>query len=311
MFSLRRLISNTNKQEFKMANITAAMVAQLREMTGLGMMECKRALVEVDGDIKKAEELMRIKSGNKASKMAGRTAAEGIVAISITADKKSGAIVEVNCETDFVAKDEGFVKFANDIAAAIVANPSATIENIAEVKLASGETVEEARKALIAKLGENMTVRRFVRNTTSGELASYLHGAKIGVLVDVTAGQDQLGKDIAMHIAAAKPKALDASGVDAELIETERRVAIERAKENGKTGDMLEKIAEGTVNKFLKEVTLLSQVFIKADDGKQTVEQLLKSKSATINGFTLFVVGEGIEKKVVDYAAEVAAAAKV
>jgi elongation factor Ts len=311
MFSLRRLISNINKQEFKMANITAAMVAQLREMTGLGMMECKRALVEVDGDIKKAEELMRIKSGNKASKMAGRTAAEGIVAISITADKKSGAIVEVNCETDFVAKDEGFVKFANDIAAAIVANPSATIENIAEVKLASGETVEEARKALIAKLGENMTVRRFVRNTTSGELASYLHGAKIGVLVDVTAGQDQLGKDIAMHIAAAKPKALDASGVDAELIETERRVAIERAKENGKTGDMLEKIAEGTVNKFLKEVTLLSQVFIKADDGKQTVEQLLKSKSATINGFTLFVVGEGIEKKVVDYAAEVAAAAKV
>ncbi len=294
-----------------MANITAAMVAQLREMTGLGMMECKRALVEVDGDIKKAEELMRIKSGNKASKMAGRTAAEGIVAISITADKKSGAIVEVNCETDFVAKDEGFVKFANDIAVAIVANPSATVENIAEVKLASGETVEEARKALIAKLGENMTVRRFVRNTTSGELASYLHGAKIGVLVDVTAGQDQLGKDIAMHIAAAKPKALDASGVDAELIETERRVAIERAKENGKTGDMLEKIAEGTVNKFLKEVTLLSQVFIKADDGKQTVEQLLKSKSAAISGFTLFVVGEGIEKKVVDYAAEVAAAAKV
>lgn len=294
-----------------MANITAAMVAQLREMTGLGMMECKRALVEVDGDIKKAEELMRIKSGNKASKMAGRTAAEGIVAISITADKKSGAIVEVNCETDFVAKDEGFVKFANDIAAAIVENPSATIENIAEVKLASGETVEEARKALIAKLGENMTVRRFVRNTTSGELASYLHGAKIGVLVDVTEGQDQLGKDIAMHIAAAKPKALDASGVDAELIETERRVAIERAKENGKTGDMLEKIAEGTVNKFLKEVTLLSQVFIKADDGKQTVEQLLKSKSAAVSGFTLFVVGEGIEKKVVDYAAEVAAAAKV
>jgi elongation factor Ts len=294
-----------------MANITAAMVAQLREMTGLGMMECKRALVEVDGDIKKAEELMRIKSGNKASKMAGRTAAEGIVAISITADKKSGAIVEVNCETDFVAKDEGFVKFANDIAAAIVANPSATIENIAEVKLASGETVEEARKVLIAKLGENMTVRRFVRNTTSGELASYLHGAKIGVLVDVTACQEQLGKDLAMHIAAAKPKALDASGVDAELIETERRVAIERAKENGKSGDMLEKIAEGTVNKFLKEVTLLSQVFIKADDGKQTVEQLLKSKSAAVSGFTLFVVGEGIEKKVVDYAAEVAAAAKV
>lgn len=294
-----------------MANITAAMVAQLREMTGLGMMECKRALVETEGDIKKAEELLRIKSGNKASKMAGRTAAEGIVAISITADKKIGAAVEVNCETDFVAKDEGFVKFANDIAEAVVANPSATAENIAEVKLANGQTVEEARKALIAKLGENMTVRRFVRYATEGHLSSYLHGSKIGVLVDLTGGDDALGKDIAMHIAAAKPKALDVNGVDAELIETERRVAIERAKENGKSGEMLDKIADGTINKFLKEVTLLSQVFIKAEDGKQSIEQLLKAKSATISGFTLFVVGEGIEKKVVDYAAEVAAAAKI
>lgn len=294
-----------------MSNITAKMVAELREMTGLGMMECKKALVETDGDIKKAEELLRIKSGNKASKMAGRTAAEGIIAVSISADKKSGVVLEVNCETDFVAKDEGFVKFANDIAKAILANSSATIETIADVKLASGETVEEARKAIIAKLGENMTVRRFARYETEGELASYLHGSKIGVLVNLIGGEESLGKDIAMHIAAAKPKALDAAGVDAELIETERRVAIERAKENGKSGEMLDKIAEGTVNKFLKEVTLLSQVFIKADDGKQTIEQLLKAKSAQVAGFTLFVVGEGIEKKVVDYAAEVAAAAKV
>lgn len=294
-----------------MSNITAKMVAELREMTGLGMMECKRALVEVEGDIKKAEELLRIKSGNKASKMAGRTAAEGVIVIAISDDKKTGAIVEVNCETDFVAKDAGFTAFANGIAAAVVANPDATIENIAEVKLASGETVEEARKAIIAKLGENMSVRRFVRYTTDGVLASYLHGSKIGVLVDLTAGDEALGKDVAMHIAAAKPKALNADGVDPELIATERRVAAERAREAGKPAEMVEKIVEGTVNKFLKEVTLLSQVFIKAEDGKQTIEQLLKSKSATINGFTLYVVGEGIEKKVVDYAAEVAAAAQV
>jgi elongation factor Ts len=287
------------------------MVAELREMTGMGMMECKKALVEVDGDIKKAEELIRIKSGNKASKMAGRTAAEGVIAIAISADKKTGAIVEVNCETDFVAKDEGFLKFANDIAAAIANDVSATIENVANVKLATGEVLEEARKAIIAKLGENMSVRRFVRYANAKQLSSYLHGNKIGVLIDVESSDDSLGKDIAMHIAAAKPKALDASGVDLELIETERRVAAERAREAGKPADMIDKIVEGTVNKFLKEVTLINQVYIKADDGKQTIEQLLKAKSSKINGFTLYVVGEGIEKKVVDYAAEVAAAAKV
>jgi elongation factor Ts len=295
----------------KMTTITAKMVAELREMTGMGMMECKKALVEVDGDIKKAEELIRIKSGNKASKMAGRTAAEGVIAIAISADKKTGAIVEVNCETDFVAKDEGFLKFANDIAAAIANDVSATIENVANVKLATGEVLEEARKAIIAKLGENMSVRRFVRYANAKQLSSYLHGNKIGVLIDVESSDDSLGKDIAMHIAAAKPKALDASGVDLELIETERRVAAERAREAGKPADMIDKIVEGTVNKFLKEVTLINQVYIKADDGKQTIEQLLKAKSSKINGFTLYVVGEGIEKKVVDYAAEVAAAAKV
>ncbi len=292
-------------------SITAKMVAELRELTGLGMMECKKALVEVEGDIKKAEELLRIKSGNKASKMAGRTAAEGVIASFISADKKVGAVVEVNCETDFVAKDEGFVAFAKAIAQAAAESNAADVEALSAVQLATGETVEEARKALIAKLGENMTVRRFARYETEGELATYLHGAKIGVLVNLIGGDEVLGKDIAMHIAAAKPKALDASGVDPELIETERRVAIERAKADNKPEEMLTKIADGTVNKFLKDVTLVNQVFIKAEDGKQTIEQLLKSKSASVAGFTMFVVGEGIEKKVVDYAAEVAAAAQL
>ncbi|QZA82741.1 translation elongation factor Ts [Deefgea piscis] len=294
-----------------MMSITAKMVAELRELTGLGMMECKKALVEVEGDIKKAEELLRIKSGNKASKMAGRTAAEGVIASFISADKKVGAVVEVNCETDFVAKDDGFVAFAKAIAQAAAESNAADVEALSAVQLSTGETVEEARKALIAKLGENMTVRRFARYETEGELATYLHGAKIGVLVNLIGGDEVLGKDIAMHIAAAKPKALDASGVDPELIETERRVAIERAKADNKPEEMLTKIADGTVNKFLKDVTLVNQVFIKAEDGKQTIEQLLKSKSASVAGFTMFVVGEGIEKKVVDYAAEVAAAAQL
>ncbi|WP_027468071.1 translation elongation factor Ts [Deefgea rivuli] len=294
-----------------MSAITAKMVAELRELTGLGMMECKKALVETEGDIKKAEELMRIKSGNKASKMAGRTAAEGVITSFISADKKIGAVVEINCETDFVAKDDGFVAFAKAVAQAVAESNPADVEALAAVVLASGVTVEETRKALIAKLGENMTVRRFARYETAGELAVYLHGAKIGVMVDVTGGDEGLGKDIAMHIAAAKPKALDASGVDAEVIATERRIAEESAKAENKPEEMMAKIVEGKINRFLKEVTLLNQVFIKAEDGKQTIEQLLKAKSATVNGFTMLVVGEGIEKKVVDYAAEVAAAAQL
>ncbi|TJZ76147.1 translation elongation factor Ts [Chitiniphilus eburneus] len=292
-----------------MAEITAKMVAELREMTGMGMMECKKALVEAEGDIKKAEEVLRIKSGNKASKLAGRTAAEGTVVTFISADKKLGALLEVNCETDFVAKDEGFLGFARAAAEAAAKSDAADVEALAAAKTASGETVEEVRKAIIAKLGENITLRRFVRYSTAGQLAAYLHGSKIGVLVDFEGGEEQLGKDIAMHIAASKPKSLDASGVSAELIETERRVAIERAKEAGKPEAMLEKIADGTVQKFLKDVTLLGQPFVK--DDKVTIEQLLKNNSAKVNAFTLFVVGEGIEKKVVDYAAEVAAAAKV
>ncbi|STQ91265.1 translation elongation factor Ts [Iodobacter fluviatilis] len=291
-----------------MAEITAKMVAQLRELTGLGMMECKKALVEADGDIKKAEEVMRIKSGNKASKLAGRTAAEGIIAAFISDDKKIGAVLEVNCETDFLAKDEGFIAFAKLAAQAVAdANP-ADVEALAQV-VVNGKTVEEIRKDAVAKLGENVTLRRFARFETAGQIAAYLHGNKIGVLLDIVGGDEQLAKQIAMHIAATKPKSLDASGVPADLIETERRVATERAKEAGKPEAMLEKIVEGTVQKYLKDVVLLSQSFVM--DDKVTIEQLLKTNSATVNAFNLFVVGEGIEKAVVDYAAEVAAAAKI
>ncbi len=294
-----------------MAEITATMVKELREATGLGMMECKKALVETDGDFKAAEELLRIKSGAKASKAASRVTAEGVIGSYLAADGKTGAVAEVNCETDFVAKNDDFMAFAKNVAETVAKNDPADIEALSGMKLANGVgSVEEDRKALVMKLGENVTVRRFERYaTTSGKLATYLHGNKIGVMVSYEGGDENMGKDIAMHIAASKPKSVDASGVDAELIATERRIAIEKAKESGKPEAMLEKIAEGTVQKFLKEVTLLGQVFVKAEDGKQTIEQLLKSKGASVSAFQLFVVGEGIEKKVEDYAAEVAAAA--
>ncbi len=293
-----------------MAEITASMVKELREATGLGMMECKKALSETNGDFKAAEELLRIKSGAKASKAASRVTAEGVVAAYVSADSKTGAVVEVNCETDFVAKNEDFIAFARNAAQTVAQGNPADVAALSEQSIANGSgNVEETRKALVMKLGENITVRRFVRYTSSaGKLATYLHGSKIGVIVDYS-GDDTLGKDIAMHIAASKPKALDASGVNPEDIATERRIAIEKARESGKPEAMLEKIAEGTVQKFLKEVTLMGQVFVKAEDGKQTIEQLLKSKNASVAKFQMFVVGEGIEKKVEDYAAEVAAAA--
>jgi elongation factor Ts len=293
-----------------MAEITAGMVKELREATGLGMMDCKKALVETDGDFKAAEELLRIKSGAKASKASSRVAAEGVISSFITPDGKIGAVVEVNCETDFVAKNDDFIAFANSVAQTVAKNDPADVDALANMAISGGSsTVEDARKALVMKLGENMTVRRFSRFATTGKLATYLHGSKIGVLLDFT-GDDALGKDLAMHIAASKPKSVDASGVSAEEIETERRIAIEKAKEAGKPEAMLEKIAEGSVNKFLKDVTLLGQVFVKAADGKQTVEQLLKSQNATVKTFQMFSVGEGIEKAVVDYAAEVAAISK-
>lgn len=291
-----------------MANVTAAMVAQLREMTGLGMMECKRALVEADGDIKKAEELIRVKSGAKASKVAGRTAAEGTVVISISADGKRGALIEVNSETDFVAKDDSFIAFADQVAAALVENQVTTVEELAELKLASGKTVEETRKDIIAKLGENISVRRFQTYTTEGVLASYLHGKKIGVLVDLN-GDVELGRDIAMHVAASKPVCVSKENVDAEKIEEERRIYSLQAAESGKPAEIVAKMVDGRIAKFLAEITLLGQPFVKNPD--LTVEKLLASKNAKVNSFTMFVVGEGIEKKVVDFAAEVAAAAIV
>jgi elongation factor Ts len=291
-----------------MAEITASMVKELRERTDAPMMDCKKALSEAEGDMTRGEEILRVRFGNKASKAAGRVAAEGTVGISISADGKTGAMVEVNSETDFCAKNEDFLKFVNELAGIIANSTAADIEAVAALPM-SGATVEETRAQLVGKIGENITPRRFARPVAQGKLASYVHGSKIGVLVDLVGGDDNLAKDIAMHIAAAKPKSLDASGIDASLIEAERRVAIEKAKEAGKPEAMLEKIADGTVAKFLKEVTLLSQFFVK--DDKMTIEQLLKSKGASVASFTMYTVGEGIEKVVVDYAAEVAAAAKV
>ncbi|MDO8347846.1 MAG: translation elongation factor Ts [Rugosibacter sp.] len=292
-----------------MAEITASMVKELREKTDAPMMECKRALTEAAGDMDKAEEILRVKLGNKASKAAARVAAEGVVAINISADGKLGSILEINSETDFVAKNDDFLKLAADCAALVASRNPADVAALSALPLGDG-TVESVRAALVGKIGENMSLRRFARIEAQGKLASYIHGgSKIGVLVDVVGGDEQLGKDIAMHIAASRPKSLDSSGVPAELLETERRIAIEKAREAGKPEAMLEKIAEGTVQKYLKDVTLLGQVFVKAEDGKQTIEQLLKARGASVAGFTLFMVGEGIEKKVTDFAAEVAAQA--
>ncbi len=292
-----------------MAEITAGMVKELREKTDAPMMECKKALSEAAGDMAKAEEILRVKLGNKASKAATRVTAEGIVGVYISADAKLGAMVEVNCETDFVAKNDDFLALVKNVAELVAVKNPADVDALSALDL-NGQSVEEVRKALVGKIGENMSIRRFVRVEAKGAVANYIHGgAKIGVLIDLVGGDEALAKDLAMHIAAAKPKSLDASGVPAELLDVERRVAIEKAREAGKPEAMLEKIAEGTVQKFLKDVTLLDQVFVKAEDGKQTVSQLLKAKGATVAGFTLFIVGEGIEKKVTDFAAEVAAQA--
>ncbi len=289
-----------------MAEITAGMVKELREKTDAPMMECKKALTEAGGDMAKAEEILRVKLGNKATKAAARVAAEGVVGMYLSADGKLGAMMEVNSETDFVAKNDEFIALAKGCAELVATRNPADVAALSALPMGEG-TVESTRAALVGKIGENMTLRRFARVEAKGKLSSYVHGgSKIGVLVDLTGGDDTLGKDIAMHIAASKPKSLDASGVPADLLDTERRIAIEKAREAGKPEAMLEKIAEGTVQKYLKDVTLLGQVFVKAEDGKQTIEQLLKARGATVNGFTLYIVGEGIEKKVSDFAAEVA-----
>ncbi len=288
-----------------MAEITASMVKDLREKTDAPMMECKKALTEAQGDMGKAEELLRIKLGNKASKAAGRVAAEGVVAAYIAQDGKLGALLEVNCETDFVAKNDEFLAFASALAKLVAERAPADVNALSHLSI-NGASVEDTRKALVGKIGENMSLRRFKRVAAQGRLASYIHGgSKIGVLVDVVGGDEQLAKDIAMHIAASKPVALAKEEVPAELLEKERTIAAAKAAESGKPANIVEKMVEGAVQKYIREVTLLGQPFVKND--KQTIEQLLKSKSASVPSFVLYVVGEGIEKKKEDFAAEVAA----
>ena len=277
-----------------MAEISAGLVKELRELTGLGMMECKKALAEAGGDLKKAEELLRIKSGAKASKAASRVAAEGVIGAYLSGDSKIGSLVELNCETDFVAKNDDFVAFARSLAEVV-----ATSE--------PGAAEEDRRQKLVQKLGENITIRRFRRLQAKGRLALYVHaGAKIGVLVDYE-GADEVGKDVAMHIAFAKPAWLGKSEIPQNIVADERRIQEARARESGKPAEIVAKMVEGAVNKFLGEKTLLGQPFIK--DDKQTVEKMLGAKKAKVHAYAFFVVGEGIEKKSTDFAAEVMAQA--
>jgi len=290
-----------------MAAITASMVAELRAKTDAPMMECKKALTEADGDMARAEEILRVKLGNKAGKAAARITAEGVVAASVSGN--TGALIEINCETDFVSKNESFLAFANACARLVAEQApadAAALSALAYEQDGFGPTVEDVRKGLIGKIGENMAIRRFQRFAGESKLAHYLHGTRIGVVVEFQ-GEDVAAKDVAMHVAAMKPVALSSNEVSAELVEKERRVAAEKAAESGKPAEIVAKMVEGSVQKFLKEVSLLDQVFVKAADGKQTVAAYLKSASTTVKGFTLYVVGEGIEKKVDDFAAEVAA----
>jgi len=290
-----------------MAEITASMVMTLRGQTDAPMMDCKKALTEADGDMVRAEEILRVRFGNKASKAAGRIAAEGVVISFISKDGKSGSLLEVNSETDFCAKNEEFLIFSNKVAQIIVEQKLKHIDDLGKVEI-DGITIEELRTQLVGKIGENITPRRFINFSAKGSLYSYIHGSKLGVILDLESGNEELGKDIAMHIAATKPRAIDQSSVDPELIKTERRVAMEKAKEAGKPEEMLAKIVEGSVNKFLKEVTLLNQSFVK--DEKVTVETLLKNNNAKIHSFHIYIVGDGIEKKEMDFASEVAAVSK-
>jgi elongation factor Ts len=288
-----------------MADITAAMVKELREKTDAPMMECKKALTEAEGEMARAEEILRVKLGSKASKAAGRVTAEGLVGLYISPDAKQGAVVEVNCETDFVAKNDDFVAFVANIAKLLATSSILDVGALSGAAFGDG-TVDSVRTALVGKIGENISIRRFQRYNTANKLASYVHSGRIGVLVDF-AGPEEVGKDLAMHIAATKPRAVDETGVPEADKEAERSVARLKAAESGKPAEIVEKMVEGSVQKFLKEVALLSQPFVKND--KQSVAQMLKEKNATIAGFSLFVVGEGIEKKTSDFAAEVAAAA--
>ena len=298
-----------------MAAITASMVGELRAKTDAPMMECKKALTEAEGDMGRAEEILRVKLGNKAGKAASRITAEGVIAISVAGS--TGAMIEINCETDFVSKNDSFLAFTKNCAELVAANNPADVAALLALPLAQesfGPTVEDVRKGLIGKIGENVAIRRFKRFAGDGKLATYLHGTRIGVVVEFT-GDDVAGKDVAMHVAAMKPVSVSSADVPVELVEKERRIAAEKASEDAavavaagkavQSPEIVAKRVEGSVQKYLKEVSLFNQAFVKND--KQTVEQMLKAASTVVAGFTMYVVGEGIEKKVDDFAAEVAA----
>jgi elongation factor Ts len=285
-----------------MAAITAAMVGELRAKTDAPMMECKKALTEADGDMSKAEDILRVKLGNKASKAASRITAEGVITTHIAGNV--GAMIEVNCETDFVTKNDDFLAFANACAKLVAEHNPADVAALSALPMGE-QTVEEFRAALIGRVGENMSIRRFVRFDAPAKLTSYLHGTRIGVMVEFDGADEQVGKDVAMHIAAMKPVSLSSDQVPADLIEKERSIAAQKALESGKPAEIVSKMVEGSVQKFLKEVSLFNQPFVKND--KQTVEQMLKAANTSVKSFAMYVVGEGIEKKQDDFAAEVAA----
>jgi elongation factor Ts len=290
-----------------MPAITASMVAELRAKTDAPMMECKKALTEADGDASRAEEILRVKLGNKAGKAASRITAEGVIAAAV--DGSTGAMVEINCETDFVSKNDSFLSFCKATASLVAQHAPADVAALSALAYAQdgfGPTLEDVRKGLIGKIGENMSIRRFVRYAGGGKLAHYLHGTRIGVMVEFD-GSDVAAKDVAMHVAAMKPAALSSAEVPAELVAKERKIAAEKAAESGKAAEIVAKMVDGSVAKFLKEVSLLDQVFVKAADGKQTVGAMLKGADTQVKRFALYVVGEGIEKKTDDFAAEVAA----
>ena len=283
--------------------ITASLVKELRERTGSGMMECKKALVETDGDIEAAAELMRKSGAAKADKKAGRVAADGAIKLMVSDDAKTAVILEINSETDFVAKDDNFQAFADQVLMVIAEQQPASVEQLASLQLESGQSVEEARQALIAKVGENIQVRRFQRVESNASIASYAHGARIGVLVDSSADAD-LARDIAMHIAAVNPQFVDQNAIPAEFVEKEKGILIAQAESSGKPAEIIEKMIQGRLDKFLAEVTLMGQPFVKDPD--QKVSKLLANAGAEVNSFIRYEVGEGIEKKVEDFAAEVA-----
>jgi len=287
--------------------ITAALVKELRERTGAGMMECKKALVETDGDIELAIENMRKSGQAKAAKKAGRIAAEGVIVIQASEDGKKVAMAEVNCETDFVAKDENFLSFANAVAERVLNSDVTDVDALNALPLHEGEdtTVEEARQALVSKIGENMNVRRFIRMESAGQIASYRHGVRIGVLVDLAGGDADLGRDLAMHVAASNPVCVEEKDVPQELLAKEKEIIEAQARESGKPDNIIEKMVEGRIRKYLAEITLTGQPFVKDPD--TTVGKLLNSSDASVNQFVRFEVGEGIEKKQENFAEEVMA----